>query len=107
MTTKIINIAADFSEYPAGRYLSDGPYSGEKFRKDFLVPALRGNEQIVVEIDGVEGYGSSFLEECFGGLIREEGFSREELQKKLRIKFEDHDFEIYQQEIMDYIMQAE
>lgn len=37
---KIINIRENFSRYPAGRYRADGPYNGEKFREELLVPAL-------------------------------------------------------------------
>lgn len=76
---KIINIRKDFSRYPAGRYIADGPYNGEKFREDFLIPALfeaiNKKEKVKVELDGVRGYNSSFLEEAFGGLMRSGKFS--------------------------------
>jgi len=71
---KTINIAADFSKFPGGRFLTDGKYSGERFREEFLVPALKAHEKIEVELDGTLGYGSSFLEEAFGGLVRDHGF---------------------------------
>ena len=71
MATKIINVARDFARYPAGRYISDGPYSGEEFRKRLLLPAYTGStDRVVIEFDGARGYGSSFLEEAFGGLVR-------------------------------------
>ncbi len=66
----IINIARDFSRFPAGRYVSDGPYSGEAFRNDHLLPALKDAHKVIVELDGARGYGSSFLEEAFGGAVR-------------------------------------
>ena len=64
---KIINIARDFSKTPAGRYLTDGPFSGEHFRESVLLPALQTHELLKVDLDGTLGYGSSFLEEAFGG----------------------------------------
>ncbi|MDX2102361.1 MAG: STAS-like domain-containing protein [Alphaproteobacteria bacterium] len=81
---KILSIANDFSRFPAGRYKDDGPYSGEKFREEFLVPALRANEVVFVDLSGTKGFGSSFLEEAFGGLLRI-GFTKEEVVKKLRL----------------------
>lgn len=69
MTTKF-HIATNFSRYPGGRFVKDGPFSGEKFRDEVLVPALRAGETIEIFLDGVRGYGSSFLEEAFGGLVR-------------------------------------
>lgn len=82
MTTKIIKIAEEFTVEPAGRYLSDGMFSGVRFRKEFLVNALNSCEKVIIDFDGTEGYGSSFLEEAFGGLIHEEGFSAEQLHKQ-------------------------
>lgn len=70
-----VSVAKDFSTVPIGRYYADGPVSGQAFRERLLVPALERQESVEVDFDGVEGYGSSFLEEAFGGLIREHGFS--------------------------------
>ncbi|MCP1728320.1 hypothetical protein J2T60_002320 [Natronospira proteinivora] len=102
-STKII-ISKEFSVIPLGRYLTDGPNSGERFRKDYLVPALRDYECVEVDLDGTRGYGSSFLDEAFGGLVRDEGIEKGELKKKLRIKTQ---FESLIKEIMGYIEESE
>lgn len=65
-----VHLASDFSRHPAGRYKTDGPYSGELFREKYLVPAIQNNDRLVVHLDGARGYGSSFLEEAFGGVVR-------------------------------------
>jgi hypothetical protein len=85
MTSHQIHVASEFSRFPAGRYRTDGPYSGEKFREDFLVPALRGTLPVIVRLDDTMGYGSSFLEEAFGGLVRESGFLANDLHKNLTV----------------------
>lgn len=100
-----INIASDFSVTPAGRFYSDGPDSGERFRKEFLVPALRSAEPLTLRIDGTAGYGSSFLEEAFGGLVRG-GFDKKELVKRLNIVYEDDEFGIYKDLIFTFIDEA-
>lgn len=88
-TNQIINIARDFSRFPAGRFLSDGPFSGEAFRNQYLLPVLRSGEAIVtIELDGVRGYGSSFLEEAFGGLVRE-GYTPEQVKSAFKLISED------------------
>lgn len=98
-----IRIAEEFSRYPAGRYLKDGPYSGESFRKKFLEPNIAIHEKIVIELDGTRGYGSSFLEEAFGGLVRK-GFSKNELKKKIEIKATNQSLKA---EILDFIDHAD
>jgi len=70
MASKVINIANDFTRYPGGRFYTDGPFSGEQFRNEFLIPILSGNDDCSIIFDGARGYGSSFLEEAFGGLVR-------------------------------------
>ena len=78
-----ITIAEEFSRYPAGRYQEDGDYNGTTFRKKHLVPALSKFDKVEIVFDGVAGFGSSFLEEAFGGLVRYEGFSKDQLDNKL------------------------
>ncbi|OZY39372.1 hypothetical protein CJF43_23410 [Pseudomonas fragi] len=66
-----------FSEFPGPRYIDLGPFSGELFRKEILLPEIKANNgEITVVLDGAFGYGSSFLDEAFGGLIRD-GVSKE------------------------------
>ena len=74
-----------FSRYPFGRYEEDGPYSGEVFRKKILLPAFRKDNDIVeVILDGARGLGSSFLEEAFGGLVRE-GIPAADVHRRLKV----------------------
>lgn len=84
MTVKSINVRDDFTRFPAGRYISDGSYSGERFREQFLVPALQDSDIVEIHLDGTLSPGSSFLEEAFGGLLRA-GFQSSELSSKLKI----------------------
>ena len=98
-----ILIAKDFSDVPAGRYRSDGPFSGERFRDDVLIPALRRDQTVEVWLDGVEGFGSSFLEEAFGGLVRKGEFPYDDLIQQLSIKANDESLGSFIEEIKGYI----
>ena len=81
-----INLARDFSRFPAGRYRQDGEWSGQRFREDILEPSLRANELTSVVIGGtVAGIPSSFIDEAFGGLVRESGFTYKYLRSHLMI----------------------
>ncbi len=82
MSNTVIKVADDFYPRPAGRYNEDGAYNGEKFRKEILVPKLKSlptGDQLTIDFQGVTMAGSSFLEEAFGGLVREEGFDKRNL----------------------------
>ena len=91
LSTKIIIIAEDFSEFPAGRFREDGKWSGEAFRDDILVVALQDAEKVEVVFDGVVGFGSAFLEEAFGGLVRECHMDKSSLDEHLRLRTDDPD----------------
>jgi STAS-like domain of unknown function (DUF4325) len=80
-----ISIGADFSNAPAGRNRADGPFSGEAFREDVLLPSLKLRDNIKVILDGPEGYGSSFLEEAFGGIIRNYEYTSDVLKSRLEL----------------------
>lgn len=97
-----IHVGRDFSKHPAGRYRDDGPNSGQRFREDFLVPALREADEVLVVLDGTRGFGSSFLEEAFGGLIRE-GLSNKFLATHLTIQGKDSG---YVSEARQYVREA-
>ena len=85
MTEHTIDIAREFTKFPFGRYRDDGDKSAEVFREDILIPALNDYDRVTVDLGGTNYYGSSFLEETFGGLVRQ-GFTKDELKQKLRIK---------------------
>jgi hypothetical protein len=88
----VIDIASGFSAYPSGRFEADGQFNGELFRTKCLVPALAevaksdSNDVVVVDIDGVRTFGSSFLEEAFAGLIRLRLFDKRFVQTHLVIR---------------------
>jgi hypothetical protein len=86
-----------------------GPFSGEEFREELLEPALKqAIEQkhvLTIILDGVSGYGSSFLEESFGGLVRS-GFTSDQLRKHLRIAALTSRFEHHRIRAENYIADA-
>jgi hypothetical protein len=83
--TKVLTVATDFARSPSGRYFTDGPNSGQRFREEFLYPALQ-TDKVEVVLDGVLTLGSSFLDEAFGGLVREKGMSPADIRQKLVLK---------------------
>lgn len=82
---RTISIAKEFSVYPGGRTEEDGPHSGKEFREKFLLPIFNTNEPVIIDFDGTRGYGSSFLEEAFGGLVRR-GIPKERIHAQLILK---------------------
>ena len=69
-----VSVAQDFSVTPGPRYKEEGDFSGEEFRDEVLEgkyqEAREANAKLDVNLDGTLGYGTSFLEEVFGGLAR-------------------------------------
>ena len=91
----IISIAKQFTKTPGGRYIKEGPYSGEEFRTTLLAPAFnkasKNGEELIVDLDGGFGYSPSFLEEAFGGLVRE---TKSEKVSKIKIVSEEEPSQI-------------
>lgn len=81
-----VNVAKQFTKLPGLRYIRLGPFSGEDFRQKFLLPPLRQGKTVIVELDGVRGYGSSFLEEAFGGAVRELDLDVAEALKRIKVE---------------------
>lgn len=100
---KTISVALDFTRFPAGRLKRNGSTSGQEFRERFLEPSLRANERILVDLDGTIGYGSSFLEEAFGGICRSLRMTADDVLKLLDLRTSDDSL---RDEIITYIRQA-
>lgn len=104
MTTRanVIDVGADFTRFPAGRTVSDGPFSGQAFRDKHLRPWLDQHVRVVIKLDSALGYGSSFLEEAFGGLMRL-NYPKDEVLSLLHLETADP---LLKQEIEGYINNA-
>jgi hypothetical protein len=105
-----IEIGKDFSRTPGGRYINDGPFSGQLFRDRFLVPELRKaidkGDKLTVVLDGPRGYLTSFLEEAFGGLVRYGLFTASQLSSSLEIQAIDAFYRPYRASALKAISQA-
>ncbi|EMT0929574.1 STAS-like domain-containing protein [Acinetobacter baumannii] len=101
MDEMYIDIAKEFSDSPSGRYVKDGDFCGENFLKIHLLPNIKKYKKIILDFSNVLGYGSSFLEEAFGGLIRETGMSKEDLFQHIEIRTSNDPFLL--DEINQYI----
>lgn len=101
-TTVTIDVGRQFSRFPVGRYIGDGESNGQKFREEVLLPALTRADKLRIELDAALGYGSSFLEEAFGGAIRA-GISKSELLWKVELITGDESLKL---EILQYIEDA-
>jgi hypothetical protein len=85
----IIKIAKDFSYAPGPRYIHEGKNSGELFRTTILHHAMKeailSKQKLTVDLDGTGGFGRSFLEEAFGGLIRIDKMSYQSILDVLEV----------------------
>jgi hypothetical protein len=84
-----IKISEDFSFTPGPRYIREGDFSAELFRREYLLPAIekaiKDGVVLTVDVDGTAGYGKSFFEESFGGLIRLEKLDYDSIVKHLEV----------------------
>ena len=99
-----LSIARDFTVNPGVRYPEEDNFSGQEFREEHLRKlvneALEKGVKVEIDLDGTSGLGPSFLEEAFGGLIRE-GYEYEDL-KDLFI-FKSVEIPYYVEDIMKYM----
>ena len=109
MTKTDLSVAREFSRTPGSRYITEGNHSGEQFRESVLAPAvtqaLAEGAVLHIDLDGTAGYGTSFLEEAFGGLVRDCGISGTELLRTLKFTSDEEPYLI--EDITGYIKDAE
>ena len=110
MAMTVVSIARDYSPSPAGRTPADGPFNGERFRDNILLPALQQaaekNDKVVVDLDDAYSYSSSFLEEVFGGLVRKHVFEAAKLASLLEIRATNPIYESFKRDATKYFHDA-
>ena len=104
-----LSIAKEFTTAPGPRYIREGKHSGEAFRVSLLLlrvrEAIDAKEKLTIDLDGTSGYGTSFLEEAFGGLIRYNSFTLNQLDALLEFNSTEEPDLI--DEINEYLREAE
>jgi hypothetical protein len=103
---KAIQVAKDFSDTPGPRLREEGEYSGEEFLEKLLLPAYQqvvaDGGTLLIDLDGTEGYATSFLEAAFGELARK--FPPSEVLANIVFKSDDEPYLI--EEVKRYITDA-
>lgn len=85
----VIKVVKQFHPRPFGRHAAGAEgRSGEEFRDEWLVKPLKEGQSITVDLSGYNRYGASFIDEAFGGLVREYGFKVAFLKEHLVIRHE-------------------
>lgn len=74
---------SEWTDMPSGRFRCSGPGSAEAFREDILIPALRANDKVTLDLETPCGFSISWLDEVLGPLVRSGHFSKDELFRKL------------------------
>ncbi|PBP63337.1 DUF4325 domain-containing protein [Pseudomonas syringae pv. pisi] len=98
-----IDVGADFSDMPFGRDAKDGEDNGYRFRKDFLLEALKEYEHVIIDLRGVLSCPSSFTDEAFAGLVIYENFTIEDVLRRISFITE---YESIKKNITKYILEA-
>ena len=110
MDEKIMIKLAEFSRFPSGRDAQDGDFNGEKYRESVLRPAiiraLKERKKLEVSLEGVLNFGSSFLEEAFGGLVRKRVIRKDTLNSLLVVTPNQAPYDRYKKIIFTHIQDA-
>ena len=82
-----ISILSDFNESPGPRYCKQGKASGEEFYHKILnskfADAIKSKQKLQLNLDGTDGYMSSFWDEAIGNLVFD--FSSQKVNEYLEI----------------------
>lgn len=106
MDKLILKVSEEFTKSPGPRYVIEGDFSGQVFYNTLLktkyIEAVEKDCKLIINLDGTYGYGTSFLEEAFGGLVRD-GF--ENVWDRIEIVTLEEDY--LEDDIKKYIQEAE
>ncbi len=84
--TKIKINVKEFSDDPFGRDDNDGPFNGDKFRREYLSKAFKEYDKVIVDFSGLQAFpGTSFIGSAFIGLMTRDGVPYEMIRSKLDV----------------------
>lgn len=102
-----IRMTVDFSKLPGEIDELHGTNTGEKFRNNYLIPVydycLVRDENLNINFCNSHGYAASFLEEAFGGMVRN-GYDGKQMLRKMNFKTEEEP--LLEDSIVEYIIEA-
>jgi len=88
----LVKLVEHFTDTPGGRYISDGPYSGELFRKQFMEPFFEEKKylytDLILYLDGAYGLPTGFISEVFDVLVTK--YSLEVVKNSIEILLSDN-----------------
>ena len=92
-------------------FRSESNKSGQAFREDILYPkiceAIKNKETLKVGFTDMLSLISGFLEESFGGLVREHGMKPDEVLKTIEFLSKNNLLGLYIELSKEYIQEAE
>lgn len=96
------NFAKEFSKIPGPRYKRLGPHSGEEFREDVLKKWFENDQEVIIDINGVNlTFGPSFISESFVKAAREYG--EDKFYKIIHFKEDSEKNITFQKKVKSYI----
>ena len=102
-----INMTVDFSKLPGEIDEITGAHTGESFRNNYLIPVydycLVKDEDLTINFRESHGFAASFLEEAFGGMVRN-GYDGTQMLRKMNFKTEEEP--LLEDSIVEYIIEA-
>lgn len=100
----VIDVGKDFNRLPFGRFRIDGEYSAEAFLEDLLIPSLKDNDVITIDLSNAFGLGSSFLDGVFGVLASRMKWDVSTFEQHINIISDV--VPILKSEILEYVLEA-
>lgn len=99
-------ITLDVSKYtdtPIGRNALDGPKNGADYRDRYVIPAFDEYQMVKLDFTNTMGTTPSFLEEIFGGIVREKILTPQELKIRTDVIYK---YESVRRNVIKYINEA-
>ncbi len=87
MRTEVTLAVSEYTDMPIGRDEKDGPKNGADYRDNYVIPALDQYSLVKIDFNNTLGAAPSFLEELFGGLVRDGKITPENFHSRIQVVY--------------------